>query len=104
MLTSFLAALPIIGVAIFGAWMVRWQFAKADRMLDNWARENGYTISKKRSANVGDGPMGARQATHAVKYRVTVADQAGHKRSGIIRLGSLQSGTLSDEVSMEWDN
>lgn len=101
-MAPLLIGAPFVLVAVLGVWMVRWQFRRADRMLKKWARENGHRILKKQRANIGDGPTGARQSSKAVKYRVTLADASGQTKRALITLGSRSSGTLSNEVGVEW--
>ena len=97
-------------VLLFGAflafafWMIRWQYSKADRMLENWAAQNSYKLIEKQDANFGDGPLGRRGAKTHVKYRVKVEDAEGKAKIGIVYLGSESMGVLSDEVKVEWDN
>jgi hypothetical protein len=92
------------GVLIFGWWMIRWQYSKADSMLDNWATQNNYKVLEKTDANVGDGPMGRRGASTFVKYRIKVQDPEGKIKTGIIILGNENTGVLSDEIKVNWDN
>ncbi len=89
---------------IFAVWLVRWQFNKADRLLENWAGENEYRIVEKRNANFGDGPAGTRQASSQVKYRIVVVDENNQRKSGLAIVGSVNLGTLSDEVTVAWDD
>ena len=102
MWANLLIAAPLVIAAIFGVWLVRWQFRCSDQMLETWAREQGYTILKKQRANIGDGPMGTRQASRAVKYRVALTDQAGQTRRALVTLGSRSSGILAQEIAVEW--
>lgn len=88
---------------IFAVWLVRWQFDKADRLLQDWARANNFQILEKHNANFGDGPAGTRQASSQVKYRVVVFDGGDRRKSGLVTVGSESFGTLSDEVTIEWD-
>ncbi len=82
--------------------MVRWQFSKADRMLENWTTGKNYRLIEKQNANFGDGPLGRRGAKTYVKYRITVEDADGKIKTRIIYLGSANSGVLSDEIKVEW--
>ena len=92
------------GVLLFGWWMLRWQYSKADSMLENWATQNNYQILEKTDANEGDGPMGRRGSNTYVKYRIKVKTADGGTKTGIITLGSERTGVLSDEVKVDWDN
>ena len=92
------------GILIFAFWMIRWQYSKADRMLENWAAQNNYKLLEKENANFGDGPLGRRGAKTYVKYRIRVEDITGKIRTGIAFLGDENVGVLSDKVRVEWDN
>ena len=103
--------LPIFGIVIlfavviiFAVWLIRWQFRKADRSLENWANENKCRILEKLPANFGDGPTGTRQSSSQVKYRIIVVDENDVRKSGLATIGSKNLGTLSDEVVVSWDN
>ena len=84
--------------------MIRWQYSKADRLLENWAAQNNYKLIEKQDANFGDGPLGRRGSKTYVKYRVKIEDENGNIKTGIVFLGSETTGVLSDEVRVEWDN
>lgn len=82
---------------------MRWQFNRADVLLENWAKENKYQIIDKQNANFGDGPIRRRQETAQVKYRVVIKDRNGQRKSGLVKAGSKNLGTLSDEITVIWD-
>lgn len=89
---------------VFAFWMIRWQYSKADRLLETWAARNNYELIEKQDANFGDGPMGRRGSKTYVKYRIKVKDDNGNIKTGIVFLGNENTGVLSDEVRVEWDN
>jgi lipopolysaccharide export LptBFGC system permease protein LptF len=94
-----------VAVALFGWWMFRWQYNKADSLLENWARDNNYTVVEKTDANPpGTGPKDRWAANKQIMYRVTVKDPDGKTKTGIVKLGSEGSGTLSNKVTVEWDD
>ena len=99
-----LIAALFAGFLIFAFWLVRWQFNRADRLLESWAGENKYRILEKQNANFGDGPTGTRQSSSQVKYRIVVIDENNRKKSGLAIIGSKNWGTLSDEVTVRWDD
>jgi len=99
----FLVAALFAVFLIFAVWLMRWQFNKADRLLENWARENNYRILEKQNANFGDGPAGTRQSSSQVKYRIVVLDGGNRRKSGLVTIGSKNLGTLSDEIAVGWD-
>jgi len=88
----------------FAFWMIRWQFSKAGRILENWAAQNKYKLIEKQNANFGDGPLGRRGAKTNVKYRVKVEDKDSKTKTGIVYLGSENTGVLSDEIIVVWDD
>ncbi len=98
----FLAAL-FGGTLAFGVWLVRWQFRRADELLEAWAARNGYRITHKQPANIGDGPMGTRQASKQVRFRITAIDVQGTARRGLAVIGNRATGTMADEVIVEWE-
>lgn len=102
----FIFAIVILFAAfvIFAVWLMRWQFNKADRLLESWASENKCRILEKQNANFGDGPVGRRQASSQVKYRIVVLDENNQRKSGSAIIGSKNLGTLSDEVTINWDD
>lgn len=92
------------GIILFGIWMIRWQYSKADRLVENWAAQNNYKLLEKENANLGDGPLGRRGAKTYVKYRIKIEDNNGEIRTGTAFLGDENVGVLSDKVRVEWDN
>jgi hypothetical protein len=96
-------ALIFVAVLAFGWWMYRWQYSTADTILENWARQNNYKVLDKQKANVGTGPEAVRAGNKQVMYRIVVEDQNGARRSGLAKIGNETTGTLSDEIAVEWD-
>jgi hypothetical protein len=91
-------------VGAYGWWVIKWQYKKADRLLENWARQNGFTILRKERANpwrTGPGVLYAKNTQ--VIYRVVAQDAEGKKKTGLVKIGSPTFGVLSDEVEAEWD-
>lgn len=72
-------------------------------MLEKWATENNYQIVDKQNANFGDGPLGRRGSGTYVKYRIIVKDSGGMTKTGVITLGSKETGVLSNEIKVDWD-
>lgn len=91
-------------VGFFGWWVYKWQYNKADMILDEWAKRNNLTVVKKESANPsGTGP-GVRYAGNTqVVYRIEARDSENRLRSGTAKIGSEKTGTLSDEIEVVWD-
>jgi len=104
MIPFLLIGTLFVAVALFGWWMFRWQYNKADTMLDNWAAQNDYVIVEKADGNPsGTGPKDRYAGNKQIMYRVVVKDSKGETKSGLVKLGSESSGTLSDQASVEWD-
>lgn len=95
--------LIFVAVLAFGWWMYRWQYNRADAILDNWAQTNNFKIIEKQKANFGTGPEAVRAGNKQVLYRITVVDVDGNQRTGLARIGSESTGTLSDKIVVEWD-
>lgn len=96
-------ALLFAGVLAFGWWMYRWQYDRADTILESWAKKNSFVVIDKQKANFGTGPEAVRAGNKQVLYRITVQSSDGQRRTGLARIGSVTTGTLSDEISVEWD-
>lgn len=91
-------------VGLLGWWMYKWQYSKADTMLETWAGQNGYSLVKKEKANPGGTGPGVRYAGNTqVIYRIEVKDGEGRTKTGTAKIGSATTGTLSDEIEIVWD-
>jgi hypothetical protein len=96
--------LPFVLIFALFVWLVRWQYARADALLDQWVEQNQYHVLKKEEITpAGTGPRGNRYGVKQVVYRVLVSDAAGQKKTARITLGSRQAGIISDEVRVEWE-
>ncbi|MEZ5305656.1 MAG: hypothetical protein R2684_00780 [Pyrinomonadaceae bacterium] len=105
MLIFLFIAFVFVAVIGFGIWMFRWQYGRADEALENWARDNNFKVLSKQDANPpGTGPKDRYAGNKQIWYRVTVEDAGGKKRTGIVKIGSESTGTLSDQISVEWDD
>ena len=90
-------------VIVAGWWMFRWQYDKADDLLNNWATSEGYTVVSKEDANPpGTGPKDRYAGNKQIWYRVTLKDKDGKERKALVKLGSEGTGTLSNDVKVEW--
>ena len=98
--------LLMVGGICFAVWINRWQFAKADERVAEWARQNGFRVLDKQNANpAGTGPMSARGTNNTqVIYRVLVEDPKGTRRRALIKVGSESQGVLSDDFSVTWED
>jgi hypothetical protein len=91
------------GLLAIGIYTIRWQYRRADALLEEWARAQGAKVIGKQKANpLGTGPM-QRSGNKQVFYRVTLIDAAGAKKVALFKLGSATTGTLSKDVSVEWE-
>jgi hypothetical protein len=97
---SFLVALGFLVGA--GLW-VYWQNANTSRMLNEWARENGYRIVSREYRSLLRGRFWWRTSKSQRVYYIDVVDAEGNHRTGYARLGNWFLGMLVDEVSVEWD-
>lgn len=105
--TAIVCGLVLLtGAICFAVWINRWQFAKADARLAQWAQQNGFRILDKQNANpAGTGPMAARGTTNTrVMYRVLVEDSQGARRRALIKVGSESRGVLSDDFAVAWED
>ena len=95
--------LLFVSVLVFGWWVYRWQYQRADTILEEWAQGNSFKIVEKQKANFGTGPEAVRSGDKRVQYRITVLDENGRRRTGLAIIGSETAGTLSDQIVVEWD-
>ena len=96
-------AFIFIAVLAFGWWMFRWQYNKADDLLNTWAQKEGYTVVSKEDANPpGTGPKDRYAGNKQIWYRVVLKDKNGEEKKAIVKLGSESTGTLSEDVKVEW--
>lgn len=102
-LVLFIAALFVLGIPLT-VWMVRYQFRKGEEMLSSWARARSLRLLAHERANPPyTGPMNRSASNKQIFYRVTVQDEQGHQRSGVVRVGSEAMGIWSDKVEVSWD-
>lgn len=103
--TVITIAVVFLLIGAFGWWLYKWQYSKADEILENWSKENGLTVIKKERANIdGTGP-GVRYAGNTqVIYRIEAKDVDGNIRTGVAHIGSENTGTLSDQIDVVWEN
>lgn len=104
-MTEIAIAVVMVSAFIwFARWMVRWQFARADERLHEWAAKQHYQVLDKERANtMGTGPM-TRSGNKQVMYRVTLSDANGAKRRALLKIGSKTMGVTSDELVVEWED
>jgi len=104
MLTAAMAVIIFGGVLAFGIFMLRSQYRRAEQLVDRWAVEHSYrVIEREEQTAPGDGPMNRYAANKQIVYAVKLVDRSGNIRHAKLRVGSPETGVLSDRVSVEWD-
>jgi hypothetical protein len=104
MLTAAIALMIFGAVLALGIFMLRWQYRRADELLDEWARHHSYRVLERQERTApGDGPMNRSARNKQVVYSVKLIDQDGNVRLAQVSVGSPETGVLSDRVSVEWE-
>ena len=104
MVPVVMAILIFGGVLGLGVYMFRWQHAKGDALLREWAARQHLRVLESEPANPPrTGPMDRNAANKQIVYRIKVEDESGHVRRGTVRVGTAATGVLSDDVNVEWD-
>lgn len=103
---EFAFAIVFFGARIsLGVYLNRWQFRKADALIESWAERSHFRIVAKEPANpLGTGPKAMRAANKQVMYRVVVQDTQGHERRALVKVGSESTGVLSENLVVVWDH
>jgi hypothetical protein len=91
----------IAAIAIAFSFM---RFAKANSVLEEWARENGYSLISAERKSLFRGPFFFTSSKSQLVYYISVEDAAGNRRSGYARVGGYMVGLLSDRVDVRWDD
>jgi len=94
----FIALFILVSVA-----MIAWFLARSRRLLDEWAADNGITITSRERRYLRRGPFLWTTGRGQDVYYITAVDGSGTSRSGYVRCGSFWGGILSDKVTVEWD-
>jgi hypothetical protein len=104
MFTAIAAVVIFGGVLALGIFMLRWQYRRSEQLLEQWARQHSYrVVEREERTAAGEGPMNRFAGNKQIVYRLKLVDEAGHVRHATVRVGSLESGVLSDQVSVEWE-
>ena len=90
--------------AVFGIAMMFWHFSRSKAILEDWARENGYTILSRERRYFARGPFFWTTSKGQDVYYVQVRTSDGHTRSGYVKCGGFFAGMMSDAVRVEWDD
>ena len=100
-------AAGVVLIVFFVVIALIWTFArfgKAESILDEWARANGYHLLECRRKDLFRGPYFFTTSKTQLVYRIVVSDAAGNRRSGYARVGGFMTGLLSEKVSVRWDD
>jgi hypothetical protein len=98
---SFLFVLvPVIAMV---AGVIIWTKWRAEKILQEWAKQGGYRIIKAKRRWFDLGPR-RRSVGYQIVYRVEVEDSQGHKRMGWVFCGSYGLGILVEKSTVYWDD
>jgi hypothetical protein len=104
MLTAAVAVMIFGGVLALGILMLRWQYRRGEELLEQWARQHSYRVIEREERTApGDGPMNRYARNKQIVYSVKLVDDTGRIRHARVRIGSPETGVLSERVSVEWD-
>jgi hypothetical protein len=102
-LLAILVPFSCIAVACLMVAVTGWQNRRADAIIDDWARQNGYKVlSMERSWLAG--PFFWRKSRGQVVYRLQVEDVSGRRSTAWARCGHWFMGLWSDEITVEWED
>jgi hypothetical protein len=80
-----------------------WAYSRSDRLLNRWAKENGYVLLKSQYVASYNNPFPFASRGQAV-CKIVVRDLSGNRRTGWVRLGNWFFGILKYEVAVKWDD
>ena len=99
--------MEIVPLAVFtlgiAALAMSWAQVRARRILEGWARKNGYRILSSRVCWFWPGPFFLRRSARQWVFRVTVADGSGQTRRGWVACGGFWAGLYSKRADVLWD-
>ena len=98
-LNDLLAILVLIFCGGFLLLFVLMSDRKCERVIQNWAKANGYEVLEK-SYSIFGGPFWLKRAGSLPVYRIKVRNHDGVKRAGHVMIGKLWSGVLGSSESM----
>ena len=93
----FVVLIPI------GILSVIWHFTKSAKMLEEWARANGFRLLAKEYRWFAKGPFFWRSGKNHAVYRITVQDRLGQVHHGWARCGGWFLGIWTNQVEVRWD-
>jgi hypothetical protein len=95
-------SLLLIFAAIFlGVWF---STRRSAEIIDQWAKDNSFTILTKERRLLAQGPFFFRANRSQTVYYVTLRDHSGQTRSAYLRCGSWYLGLLSNTINVKWDS
>ena len=98
-----MAPLFIILFIVFVIGAMKWHYSRAERILENWARDNCYEILSKEYRWFRRGPYFWFTSRAQEVFYVTVRSQDGKVRRGWVLCGGWFLGMLSGAADVEWD-
>lgn len=97
---------PVLLVLVFIAFaiaMVFWHYSRSRQLLENWARNNDYSIVSSEYRHFFKGPFFWTSSKGQAVYYVTIRTADGEMRSGWVRCGGWFLGLLNDHAEVRWD-
>src|SRR5438105_15201738 len=98
---SFLFVLVPVLAMVVG--VIIWGQLRTNKILQEWAKQDGYRIISAKRRWVDYGPH-RRNVGYQTVYRVEVEDSQGHRRSGWVFCGSYGLGIFVNKSTVYWDN
>ena len=92
--------LLFVVVACFAIMFSVMRYDKGRQLLEDWARDNGYTLIECQRRTLFRGPYFLTTSKSQLVYQIVVEDAAGVRRSGYARVGGYMLGMLSDKVDV----
>ncbi len=92
-----------VPIGILVLMLLQSQYSKANQMLDDWARANGYELVEANNQWLFRGPFWLAPKGTLV-YKITVRDSLGQTQTGWALCGDWLRGMWSDRVEVKWDN
>ncbi len=86
---------PVLFILIFVGAMVIWHYSRAERILEHWARDNGYEIVSREYRWFHRGPFFWWTSRAQEVFYVTVRTSDGQLRHGWVRCGGWFFGVLT---------
>jgi len=74
----FVAVVTVSAIVLMFVWIS----SRARSMLDQWARDNGFTIIRREYRHIAKGPFFWTSSDHQAVYYIVVRDSKGIEHSG----------------------